>query len=81
MRRLLLTIAFLLCLAWAGAAAYQAWVSWPHLSLDLSHGDSGTQAAYNQAVTMHILRYAVVGIAPLLIVTALSFMFGRSRKT
>lgn len=81
MGRLLIAIAILLCLAWAGAVAYEAWVSWPHLSLDLSHGDARTQAAYDQAVIMHVVRYAVVGIAPFLIVTALSLMFGRSRKS
>lgn len=81
MGRLLIAVAIVLSLAWAGAVAYQAWVSWPHLSLDLSHGDAGTQAAYDQAVIMHVVRNAVVGTAPLLIVTALSFVFGRSRKS
>jgi len=79
MKRVVILIAVLASLAWAAAVAYEAWLGWPHLSLDLSQADAGTQRAYQQAIIMHVVRYAAVGLAPLAVVSAAAAFIGRAK--
>lgn len=79
MGRLLFGFAILLCLAWAGVVAYEAWSGWPHLSLDLSAEDSGTQAAFQWAIFNHVGTHAAAGLVPLIVVAAVARMLSRSR--
>ncbi len=78
MKRILFWVWIAAALIWSMGAAYAAYIEWPHLSLDLSHIDAETQAAYNQAVLLHVAKYAAVGIlVPLVVLFLGSFFFKR----
>ena len=79
MRKWLFGFLFIAALAWAAYAANVCLLSWPHISLDLSHIDEGTRAAHGQAVTAHVLRHMVVGLVPMLVVGAIYWFSGRRR--
>ncbi len=71
MRKVLFAVLFAVAVAWAGYVANSCLQSWPHMSLDLSHLDPGTQAAHGQAVTSHVLLHLVAGSIPFLAVFGL----------
>lgn len=79
MGRLLLALAIFLCLAWAGAVAYEAWAGWPHFSLDLGFEDPATRAAHKRAIIMHVASHAAAGLVPLIAVSVIAGLFRRSR--
>ena len=62
MNRLLFLFWLVLSVLWVAGVGYYAYTTWPHLSLDLSHIDAETQAAYRQATTMHVLKYVAVAV-------------------
>lgn len=78
MARLLLALALLFSLIWAGFVAQDAWLNWPHVSLDLSAKDPATQAAHDQAIMMHVARYAAIALAPLITVGVVAGLVRRS---
>jgi hypothetical protein len=79
MARIAFAVALLACFVWAGVVGYEAWTGWPHMSLDLSHADQGTQDAYRQAMIMHLVRHAALGLAPLAVVCALAGLLKRRK--
>lgn len=46
---------------WIAGVVYLAQRDWPRISLDLSRGDSQVNAAYQRAVTGHIVRHVLLG--------------------
>ena len=77
--RLWLVVAVL----WAGAMTYGCLQGWPTLPLDLPRTDPQIQAAYHRAVTAHVGRYVLLGLAAPLLVLGLgwlTFRFGRRRN-
>lgn len=80
MGRLLSGLAILLCLAWAGVVAHEAWSDWPYLSLDLSQEDAGTQAAFRQAIFNHVATHTALGLTPLIVVAAVLRLLARIRS-
>lgn len=73
MSRTLFWILALASLAWIGVVAHLARAGWPAFSMDLSPTDPAVRAAFDRAVTMHVLRYAALALAP----PALAFLFAR----
>jgi hypothetical protein len=66
-----------LAVLWASAMAYQCLRGWPTLPLDLPRHDPQVQAAYSRAVTAHVGRYIVLGLAPPLLVLGLGWLASR----
>lgn len=79
MARTAFGVALLVCIAWAGVVGYEAWAGWPHLSLDLSHSDPGTQDAHSRAVIVHVVSHAAAGLAPLAAVGAIAALLKRRK--
>lgn len=68
MRGLLLMIFLAGSAAWGYVVWQWALAAWPHLSLDLSHVDPATQAAYRSAENWHMAKYAALALLPPLVV-------------
>ncbi len=49
---------------WVAIIAQQALEAWPVMSLDLAANDPATRAAYDAAVTRHVLMHAVLAFGP-----------------
>lgn len=54
----------ILLLGWVGAVAMSALTNWPYMPLDMSGKDAAVSAAYQKAVTAHVLRAALTALAP-----------------
>ena len=54
----------IVALAWIGAVGYRCFALWPHFPLDMSANDAATAAAFDQAVTAHLLYFAVIAFGP-----------------
>lgn len=78
MRNVASLVPVTLTAAWIAATAYYFLNSWPAMPLDLGK-DAQTLAAYNNAVTMHALRYAAIGLMPPLLLWAV-ISWGASRR-
>ena len=74
--RLLLLLA---SLVWIAAIAYIGLRAWPVMSLDMAAGDPQVRAAYDAAVMAHVLRYALLAVAPPLALLLLARLLSRSR--
>jgi hypothetical protein len=79
-RRLLLAWA-LLALIWISGIAYVCLAAWPSIPLDISANDPATRAAFARAIRMHVVRCAVLGLAPPLLLLALGWLIARLRPT
>lgn len=77
MSRSLFVIWAIVSLAWVGIVAVFALQTWPHLPLDVSHTDPGTQAALNQAVVVHIIKHIAMALAPPIVIGALARFISR----
>ncbi|MEM1370822.1 MAG: hypothetical protein AAGG72_01200 [Pseudomonadota bacterium] len=65
---------------WFIVVAFLAERTWPVLSLDLSHSDPATQAAFNTAVYQHIGWHAALAVVPTaLVLIAILAIFRRPR--
>lgn len=53
-----------LVLVWIGVVAMAAAANWPHMPLDMAANDPLVAAAHQKAVTAHLLRAAVLALAP-----------------
>jgi len=53
---------------WMVAVGYACVRTWPHLSLDLSHIDPSTRAAFDSAVFWHVASHGVFAVAVSLVV-------------
>jgi len=62
-----------LSLVWAGAVAYVAYITMPHVPLDLSPSDPATQDALRAATGRHAILYGLLAAAP----PAIALVFGR----
>ncbi len=77
MSRSLFVIWAVVSLAWIGIVAVFAYQTWPHLPLDVSHSDPGTQSAYQQAIAMHLVKHAAMAIVPALVIGWLARFISR----
>jgi len=51
-------------LAWIGFVGYRAWQGWPHVPMDISAADAATQAAFNEAISAHVVRHLAMALLP-----------------
>ena len=79
MRRTLFLVWLAVSVFWMLLVGWYANETWPHLSLDLSHVDPDTQAAYQSAVLMHVLKYALIAFAAPLVVLVFGRVFLKDR--
>lgn len=77
MLRAILTIAAVL---WMGFVAFQALQSWPTIPLDMGGGGAQLEAAYNRAVTDHVMRAAVIALVPGALLLIVGWLIGRRKR-
>lgn len=65
-------IATVVALTWAGATAYYAYQTSPHLPMDISANDAGTREAFNAALREHTIAYMIIALLPLLVLLPLT---------
>lgn len=68
----------ILLLGWVGAVAMSAIANWPHLPLDMPAKDTAVAAAYQKAVSAHVMRAAIAALAPVVVI-ALGVLLLRRR--
>lgn len=64
-------VAMMVGLAWAAAAGFRAYATWPHLPLDISATDAATRAAFDSAVRQHTITYLIVALIPFVVLLPL----------
>lgn len=62
---------------WVAVIGWIAVESWPVMSLDLAAGDPATRAAYDAAVTRHLLIHTVLAFGPPFAVLAILSIVSR----
>jgi len=73
--RVLFWLWALASLCWIAAVGYDCVRTWPRLSLDLSPGDPGTQAAYDAALSWHLFGYGAIAVVPPLVILIVAQFF------
>ena len=66
--------------AWAGFVGYQALQAWPTMPLDMGGGGAQVRAVYDQAVSNHVIRAALIAGIPAIGVLVLTWLLGRRSK-
>jgi hypothetical protein len=73
-------VLLVLALCWAVAVAWGIWDHLPHVPIDLDPNDPDVEAAFRAALTRHVLRQALVALAPLFVALALYVIAARRRR-
>lgn len=79
--RLLPTLASMAVLIWIGVVAMSAITNWPHIPLDMGGKDPVLAAAYQKAVTAHVLRAVLMAAVPAIAVGLLLFTLRRRHRS
>ncbi len=62
--KLLPVLLSLAVLVWIGVVAMSAITNWPHIPLDMGGKNAALEAAYQRAVSAHILRAVLMAAVP-----------------
>jgi hypothetical protein len=76
-RRRWLRLWLVVAVLWAGVMAYACLRGWPTFPLDLPRNDPEIQAAFNRAIAAHAGRYALLALAPPLLMLILGWIVAR----
>ena len=68
-----------LTLIWIAGIAQLSVANWPTIPLDISVNDPALRAALDRATRTHVLRSAVIALAPPLLLLALGWLTARLR--